>query len=71
MNEVYHSFAMSYNVKRGLAIGAGAAAVSAFAAPMLDSVSSAVPTFGLPKSIAVAAVAAVAGDALAQLVLRT
>ena len=61
---------MSYNLKRGLAIGAGAAAVSALASPMLDSVSAAVPTFGMPKTIATAAVAAVAGDALAQLVLK-
>lgn len=62
---------MSYNVKRGLAIGAGAAVVSLAASPMLDSVAGAVPTFGLPKTVATAGLAALAGDALAQLVLRT
>lgn len=61
---------MSYNYKRGLAIGAGAAAVSLAAGPMVDSVAGAVPTFGLPKTMASVAVAAIAGDALAQLVLK-
>lgn len=62
---------MPYDVKRGLYIGAASAGVAYFAAPLIGTVVDAVPYTATDsvKPVAMTVVAAMAGDAIAQMFL--